>query len=172
MKKIYILFAILSLFVLQLSVVRAIDLKNNVDLDPVVDSSGKKKNVYNNVPSANATTYSCGKKMVKDIPGNILDTVHNAYMIIQVVVPVVLVIMGMITLLKSVTSSKEDEIKKAQMNFVKKLIVAAIVFFMFVIVKLLVSFAASSDRAPKIIDCMDCFLNGKDNCSEVKAEKA
>ena len=57
-------------------------------------------------------------------------------MVIQIVVPVVLVVMGMITLVKAVTSSKEDEIKKAQMSFVKKLIAAALVLFIFVIVKL------------------------------------
>ena len=172
MKKIYILFAIISLFVLQLGCIRPIYAVNdgNINLDPIEDSNGNKSNIYNNVESANATTYSCGKNMVKDIPATILDTVHIAYMVIQVVVPVILVVTGMITLLKSITAGKEDEIKKAQMAFVKKLIVGALVFFIFVIVKLIVSFAATSDRAPKIIDCMDCFLNGKSNCTEVKGK--
>ena len=157
MKKIYVLFAIISLFVLQLCYVRPIYAVNdgNIDLD---------SDKYNNVESANSITYSCGSRMVKDIPSTILDTVHIGYMIIQVVVPVILVVTGMITLLKSVTAGKEDEIKKAQMTFVKKLIVGALVFFIFVIVKLLVSFSATSDRAPKIVECMDCFLNGKENC--------
>lgn len=169
MKKKYILFAILALLMIQFSCVRVVNAisEGNVNLDP----SDKGDNIYNNVDSADATTYSCGNTMVSDIPGNILDTVHIAYMVIQVVVPVILVIMGMVTLLKSVTSSKEDEIKKAQMGFVKKLITGALVFFIFVIVKLLVSFAATSDRSPKIIDCMDCFLNGKDKCSSVEHSK-
>lgn len=162
MKKRYILFAILALLMIQFSCVRVVNAisEGNVDLDP-----SNKDNIYNNVESADATTYSCGNAMVSDIPGSILDTVHIAYMVIQVVVPVILVVMGMVTLLKSVTSSKEDEIKKAQMGFVKKLITGALVFFVFVIVKLLISFAATSDRSPKIVDCMDCFLNGKDKCS-------
>ena len=162
MKKICILVAIISLFMLQSNVVMAYDQANNVDLDPGANG----KNVYKSVESANATTYICGNGMVSDIPKNILDTVHISYMIIQVVVPVILVIMGMITLLKSITSSNEDEIKKAQMAFVKKLITGALVFFVFVLVKLLISFAATSDREPKIINCMDCFLNGKDKCSK------
>lgn len=163
MKKIYILFAIVSLFMIQLTCINSVYAVNdgNIDLDP---------EKYNNVEGSNATTYSCGKNMVKDIPATILDTVHIAYMVIQVVVPVILVVTGMITLLKSITAGKEDEIKKAQMTFVKKLIVGALVFFIFVIVKLIVSFAATSDRAPKIIDCMDCFLNGKSNCTEVKGK--
>ena len=171
MKKIYIIFAIVSLFMVQLNVVRAYDSKNNVDLDPVEDANGKKTNIYNNVESADATTYMCGNGMVQDIPATLLDTVHIAYMVIQVVVPIILVVMGMITLLKSVASSKEDEIKKSQMAFVKKLISGALVFFIFVIVKLLISFAATSDRSPKIINCMDCFLNDKDRCTKYENGK-
>ena len=153
MKKIYVLFAIISLFVVQLSVVKAYDRDNNVNLD--------NEGFYHNLDDY---SYSCGKGMVKEIPSSIIETVHIAYLVLQIVVPVILVIMGMITLIKAVTSSKEDEIKKAQMSFVKKLITGALVFFVFVIVKLIISFAATSDRTPKIIDCMDCFLNGKDNC--------
>ena len=166
MKKI-VLFAILTLFMVQFSCMCNVYAVNeeNVDLDPKSDD-----NVYHNIPGANEDTYSCGSNMVNDVPGVLLDTVHIAYMIIQVVVPVVLIIMGMITLIKAVSSSKEDEIKKAQMGFVKKLISGALVFFIFVIVKLLVSFAATTDRAPKIIDCMDCFLNGKSNCSANTSE--
>lgn len=161
MKKIYVLFALLSLFMVQLLCIKpvyAVD-EGNINID---------NEHYQNVDSGDG--YSCGSNMVEDIPGTLLDTVHIAYMVIQIVVPVVLVVMGMITLVKAVTSSKEDEIKKAQMSFVKKLIAAALVFFIFVIVKLLVSFSATSDRAPKIIDCMDCFLNGKDNCNTTETK--
>ena len=163
MKKIYVLFALAILFMVQLCCIRAVYAVDdgNINLDPTK---------YNNVESSNSDTYSCGKNMVTEIPATILDTVHIAYMVIQVVVPVILVVMGMITLLKSVTSSKEDEIKKAQMAFVKKLISAALVFFIFVIVKLIVSFSATSDRSPRIIECMDCFLNGKSKCTIVEAK--
>ena len=78
--------------------------------------------------------------------------------------------MGMITLIKAIISSKEDEIKKAQMSFVKKLIVGALVFFVFVIVKLLVSVAGDAGKTPDIIDCANCFLNGTDNCKITKSK--
>ena len=63
MKKIYVLFAITSLFVLQLCYVRPIYAVNdgNIDLD---------SDKYNNVESANSITYSCGSRMVKDIPSS------------------------------------------------------------------------------------------------------
>ena len=74
------------------------------------------------------------------------------------IVPVILVLFGMIDLMKAVIAGKEDEIKKNQMTFVKRLIAAALVFFVFVIVKLLVSFVA--DDSTKIMNCVNCFING------------
>lgn len=87
----------------------------------------------------------------------IANTVHTVVLIIQIVVPVLLVVFGMIDLVKSVIAGKEDEIKKSQMTFVKRLIAGALVFFVFVIVKMLVSFVADDDG---IMNCANCFLNG------------
>lgn len=90
----------------------------------------------------------------------IANTVHTIVLIIQIVVPILLVIFGMIDLVKAVIAGKEDEIKKSQMTFVKRLIAGALVFFVFVIVKMLVSFVA--DDSTNIINCANCFLNGAD----------
>ena len=90
----------------------------------------------------------------------IANTVSTVILVIQIAVPVVLVIMGMLDLFKGITAQKEDEIKKAQQLFVKRLITAAIIFFVVVIVKLIVSFAAGGNQGKNIIDCANCFLNG------------
>lgn len=87
----------------------------------------------------------------------IANTVHIIILIIQIVVPILLVVFGMIDLAKAVIAGKEDEIKKAQMTFVKRLIAGALVFFVIVIVKMLVSFVADDDD---IWNCAKCFLNG------------
>ena len=92
------------------------------------------------------------------IDAKIAETVSVVVLVIQVVVPVVLVIFGMLDLVKAVIASKEDEIKKAQMTFVKRLIAAALVFFVFVIVKLVISLVATDNTA--IMNCANCFLNG------------
>lgn len=94
------------------------------------------------------------------IDEKIPNTVHIIFLIIQVVVPILLVILGMVDLMKAVIAGKDDEIKKNQMTFVKRLIAAAIVFFVFLIVKLLVSFVADSGDSKNILDCVDCFING------------
>ncbi len=149
MKKRVILFAILGFFMLQLTCIKA---ATNVDLD---------KKIYNNLDT---TTVSCGNGMVKGLSISIPRVVNIAYTSLQIVVPVILVIMGMITLIKAITSSKEDEIKKAQISFFKKLIAGALVFFVFVIVKLLISVSADASKTANIMDCANCFLNGTKNC--------
>lgn len=91
----------------------------------------------------------------------IANTVHLIITIIKIAVPIVLVIFGMIDLLKAITAQKEDEIKKSQQIFVKRLIAAGLVFFVIAIVQLLISFASNGDKDKQsIADCVNCFLNG------------
>ena len=59
---------------------------------------------------------------------------------------------------KAVIAQKEDEIKKGQSTFIKRLIAAAFVFFVVVIVKLLVSLLADNSGAG-ISGCIDEVLN-------------
>lgn len=99
------------------------------------------------------------------MPGVILDskipnTVHTIIVVIKIAVPVILVIMGSLDLFKGVTASKEDEIKKGQQMFIKRLISAAIVFFVISIVQLLVSFVADGTEKANIMECANCFING------------
>ena len=63
----------------------------------------------------------------------------------------------MLDLGKAVMAQKEDEIKKGQQTFFKRLIAAAIVFFVFIIVKLLINLLAGDD-GKGIIDCLDAIL--------------
>ena len=86
--------------------------------------------------------------------------VRYALIIIQLLVPILLVIYGTIDLLKGVASQKEDEIKKGQQVFIKRLISGALVFFVIAIVKAIISFAAGQNDGTNIMDCANCFLNG------------
>lgn len=102
------------------------------------------------------------------IDPKIPNTVHTVILVIQIAVPVLLVIFGMMDLFKGITAQKEDEIKKGQQLFIKRLISAALIFFVIVIVKLLVSFAAGGD-SKTIMDCANCFINGTGkDCPVVK----
>ena len=124
--------------------------------DENVDLSGES---YENL---NTDKVSCGGGMVKHIPKTVVNTTNIAYNIIQVVVPIILVIMGMIDLMKGITSQKEDEIKKGQQTFIKRLIAGLILFFVFAITKFVISVAASSSDS-NIMNCASCFISGPDD---------
>ena len=112
-------------------------------------------------PEVQAATrkVSCGN--VTQIPKKIPELTSYAVTLIQVAVPVILVIMGSLDLMKGITAQKEDEIKKGQQTFIKRLIVAGMIFFVIVFVKLIISAVADASAA-NIIECVDCFLSN--NC--------
>ena len=114
---------------------------------------------YNNYSDS---VVSCGSNLMSNIPSLIPRVISIIYTIIQVAVPIVLVIFGMLDLFKGITAGKEDDIKKGQTILIKRLITAAIVFFVFVFIKLLISFVADSN-GNRIIECAECFI--KNSCS-------
>lgn len=95
-----------------------------------------------------------------DIDTKITNTVHTLIVIIKIVVPVLLVVFGMLDLMKGLTAQKDDEIKKGQQILIKRLISAALVFFVISIVQLLISFVADATEKEGIMSCANCFLNG------------
>ncbi len=105
---------------------------------------------------------SCGGAF--DIPYQTPQIVNFVFNLLKIGTPIILVIVSIIQLLKSLAASKEDEIKKAQSSLVKKMIAAALVFFIASIVQLVVSIVADSGDTEDISTCMDCFLNN--SCSE------
>ena len=102
--------------------------------------------------------YRCGS-LKFEFSGTIPYIVSTAILIIKIVIPVLLIIFGMLDLGKAVVASKEDEIKKGQQTFIKRVITAIIVFFVIQIVQLVVSFV--SNRNQDIVRCFNCFVNGK-----------
>ena len=83
------------------------------------------------------------------------------FFIFKIAIPILLIIFGMLDLGKAVVASKEDEIKKGQQIFIKRLISGALVFFVFTIVQLIVSFAADENDESNIMTCSKCFITGK-----------
>ncbi len=80
--------------------------------------------------------------------------------LIKIGVPVLLIIFGMLDLGKAVMAQKEDEIKKSQQMFFKRLLSAALVFFVFVIVELVFNIVARDEKAG-IWNCVNCFINNQ-----------
>ena len=112
---------------------------------------------------------ACEQAIGTDVPGVILNIVHYLYLAIQIIVPIMLILFGMIDLAKALTSSKEDEIKKAQSGLLRKAVVAVIVFLIFSLVKFVFGFASADlgkDEKSNVWNCVECFISGpnSDNC--------
>ena len=89
----------------------------------------------------------------------IASLLSTAIRLVQLVVPILLIVWGMLDLGKAVIAQKEDEIKKGQKTFMSRLIAAAIVFFIVTIVRLFISLVADDNE--EIIDCINEILNSK-----------
>lgn len=95
------------------------------------------------------------------ISSTLVSIVGLIYKAIQIGVPIILIIVGMIDMGKAITQQKEDEIKKAQILLVKKAVAALIVFLMFALVQLIVNIVGGNE-AQTTIGCINNILNGKD----------
>lgn len=113
-------------------------------------------------------TYTCGSIGV-EFNGMIPYIVTSIITVIKIVVPILLIIFGMIDLVKAVTAGKEDEIKKAQSTFIKRLVIGILVFFVIILVQMLVSFVSNKDN--NVSSCFDCFVNGHVGDSACKVVK-
>lgn len=103
---------------------------------------------------------SCGP--VGNIPAKVPEVFSLLILLLQIGVPILLVIYGMIDLSKGVMAQKEDEIKKGQQVFIKRIIAGALVFFIVALVKLLVGVVGGdSSNKTGIVSCINCFLNGE-----------
>lgn len=109
--------------------------------------------------------YTCGSTNLV-FSGMFPYLVSSVINIIKIAVPILLIIFGLLDLTKAVVASKEDEIKKSQGTFVKRLIAAVIVFLAIHIVQIVINFVSGRDVA--VAQCFNCFVRGKaqDNACE------
>lgn len=92
------------------------------------------------------------------LDADLVNFIHNIIVVIKIAVPVILVIFGMLDFAKGVMAGKEDEIKKGQQVFIKRLIAAAVVFLVVTLVQLVMSLISSEDNS--FWNCADQILNG------------
>ena len=82
--------------------------------------------------------------------------------LIQIGIPIILIILGMLDLGKAVVASKEDEIKNAQKMLIKRCIYAVAVFLVVTIVTFVMGLVGSTDWKK-------CWNNvGSSNVSDVE----
>ena len=85
---------------------------------------------------------------------------HGIIPLIQIGIPIILIVLGMLDLGKAVVASKEDEIKSAQKMLIKRCIYAVAIFFVVVIVQLvfgLLSSTGDSEISSTSTNWADCW---------------
>ena len=110
--------------------------------------------------SAKGTYVTCGS--IKEVPKKVIEISNTVVNVLQIAVPVILVLFGMIDMVKAISSQNEDDIKKAQGILVKRLIMGALLYFLVVIVKLLLS--AIGGNTDGIWKCVQCFISDANKC--------
>ena len=98
-----------------------------------------------------------------DIPEQAPRIMSFAINLLKIGTPIILIITGIITLVKALAASKEDEIKKATSTLIRKFIASAFVFFVIMIVQFVILKVADSSETGEISKCLSCFLNN--DCS-------
>ena len=84
---------------------------------------------------------------------------------IKVGVPILLVFFGMLDLGKAVMAQKEDEIKKGQQMFVKRLITAVLVYLVIFLVQVVFNLIANDDAEGSMWNCVNCMIDySEENC--------
>lgn len=93
------------------------------------------------------------------LPDTLWKLIQLAYNLIKVGIPILLIIFGMLDLGKAVMAQKDEDIKKAQTTFIKRLGAAALVFLVMVIVQMVIQIVSGTNDNG-IWKCVDAMVNG------------
>lgn len=103
-----------------------------------------------------------------DIPHEVPSLISFLVNLLKIATPIILIMVSIISLLKALAASSEDEIKKAQKSLTRKIIAAVMVFFVISIVQYIVMLVADNTtkssvngkvETDNISNCLSCFLN-------------
>ncbi len=101
-----------------------------------------------------------------ELPFGLYNIVHDIIMLMQVIVPILLIIWGMIDFAKGVVSNDEDKIAAGRKAFLQRLLAGILVLLVITGVKLVFNLTSNLDSEDTIEDSMwDCvgkFIEGVD----------
>ena len=117
--------------------------------------------------SSDLCTYECFTDG-PEIPFGIYNIVHDVLTLIQVLVPILLIIWGMIDFAKGVVSNDEDKIRAGRKSFLQRLIAGILVLLVLTVTKLVFNLTSNLDSEDTIEegmwDCVGKFIEGVDEC--------
>lgn len=92
------------------------------------------------------------------IPSNLVSFSSKLVGFIQVAVPIIIILTGMIELLKAVISSDEKKMDESKGSLMRKFIAGIAIFLVFVIVKFAFSMLDNM-TVDRYLNCASCFIN-------------
>ena len=99
------------------------------------------------------------------VPSGVAGVIHLIVVLIQVAVPILLIIWGMVDFAKATIGGDEDKIKAGQKIFIKRLIAAILVFLVVTITQLVVGAVASvggtGNDATNAWSCASQIISGE-----------
>ena len=131
----YFVFIIITLF-FSINSVSANTVNGNLSVDNnilqlAVSRDNNNYSNYNNYNNNNGEEVNVGCDEIfgsKSDPNSIAYLVNEILLYPKFIVPILLVLYGTLDFFKAVTAGKEDEMKKAQKTFVKRLIIGVAIF--------------------------------------------
>ena len=117
--------------------------------------------IYLNSSYSLGSYISCGGVSVPTELGYITRII---ILLLQIVAPLGLIILGGIDFIKAVTAGNDNDIKKKQQVFVKRLIYGALLFFVITLVQFVINVAADNASEKDFARCLRCMTTTDDSC--------
>ena len=109
---------------------------------------------------------SCGN--LANVPYKPLEFIGNIIKLVQILVPVVLVILGMIDMAKAMIANDDKQRKEALKILIKRTIYAVLVYFVVAMVQFLFGLLGAGDS---IMKCASCVVGGKCETTQLQVSK-
>ncbi len=88
------------------------------------------------------STVDCGAIFgSKDDPSSIAYIINEVLMYPKIIIPILIIILGTLDFFKAVIAQKEDDMKKAQMTFIKRVIIGVAIFLIPVLINVIMYLA-------------------------------
>lgn len=124
--------------------------------------SKSQENGYCNVDTLQYV--ACGDAF--DIPTYLPRIISFVINFLKIVTPIILIFTSAISLLKAITASKEDEMEKAKKTLIRRIAIAALIFFTIAITQFVIEKVADDEEIGDFKDCLSCFINNDCNASK------
>lgn len=98
-------------------------------INPCVSKCISLENLLNEIENKQSSNDACG------FSGKLMSYIANIVKWLKYIIPVIVIVLGILDFIKAIASEKDDEMKKAQGHFVKRLIAAALIFIIPVIIE-------------------------------------